>query len=233
MKHFIQDNKMKDYRYERKFVTKAKDFEIEHFIKHNKAIFSEAFEERRVNNLYLDDIELKSYQDNINGNLERVKIRIRWYGSLFGPIKPILEIKIKTNNLGKKLSFPLIPFVFDKNFSHELFEKEIISKSKIPDWIKEKLLSYRPSLLNTYKRRYFVSADRRFRITLDKDLAFFRIEKRNNQFKEKIARNDLTILELKYPSEFDSLAQEITQGFPLSLAKSSKYVLGIEDLNYR
>ena len=63
---------------------------------------------------------MENYQDNINGHPKRLKIRIRWYNNTFGAIeRPVLELKIRENHLGSKLSFPLISFVLDKNFSRE------------------------------------------------------------------------------------------------------------------
>ena len=36
-----------------------------------------------INNLYFDSIDLKNYHLHINGNLDRYKIRVRWYAKQF------------------------------------------------------------------------------------------------------------------------------------------------------
>jgi len=85
------------YRYERKFfIDNMSKRKVESIIKLNPANFKEIYKERIINNIYLDSLSKNSYTDNIDGNMERTKSRIRWYGSLFGEIaNPILEFKIK------------------------------------------------------------------------------------------------------------------------------------------
>ena len=86
-----------DYRYERKFVTsELSKYHVESIVKTHPAIFSEIYQLRNVNNMYFDSFRLVNYSDNVDGSSDRIKIRIRWYGELFGKIKnPVLEIKEK------------------------------------------------------------------------------------------------------------------------------------------
>jgi len=224
---------LKDFRYERKFViSELNKFEIEHLIKYHPAMFSEIFYERNVNNIYFDSENLKNYYANLSGDSQRLKIRIRWYGKLFGLIKnPILELKIKENELGRKLSFPLKNFILDKNFSLEFLQKEVLEKSNLSKWLIEKLRIEQPILLNTYKRKYFISADKNYRITLDEDLVFFKIRNKNNLFNEKITFKSANVLELKYSCESSNKAETITNYFPFRLSSISKYASGIDLLN--
>lgn len=221
--------KLKDLRYEKKFViSELPSHEIEHLIKHNSAVFSEIFYERRVNNIYLDSIGCENYQDHLAGTSQRLKIRIRWYGKIFGLIKnPILELKIKKNDLGKKSFFQLNPFILDKNFSGRLLQK-VFLKSDLPEWLIEKLKLYHPTLLNSYKRRYFISFDKKHRITLDKNQIFFRIKDIDNSFKERITNNETYVLEMKYSLKDYEKAANIMQEFPFRLTANSKYLSGIE-----
>ena len=66
------------------------------------AFFKEIYYERRVNNIYLDSFDYANYYANINGEQNRVKQRIRWYGDTFDAKTPILEYKIKHGELGIK-----------------------------------------------------------------------------------------------------------------------------------
>lgn len=218
------------YRYERKFLIRdIKIFDIEKSIKFHPAIFSEIFYKRRVNNIYLDTNGMENYRDNIDGNPQRLKIRIRWYNDTFGFIeKPALELKIKRDSLGSKLSFPLNSFVLDKNFSKEFLEKEVFLKSKLPNWLIEKLRGYQPSILNSYLRKYFRSSDKKYRITLDNDLLFFKITGKSNSFKNKRGDKETVIIEIKYNKEDDDWSSNITQHFPFNLTKSSKYISGVD-----
>jgi hypothetical protein len=109
--------------------------------------------------------------------------------------------------------------------------QDIFSESDLPKWLIEKLKLFRQSLLNSYERKYFGSADKKYRITLDNNQIFFEIREKNNLFKNRIRDRENTILELKYGKEEDKGASEISQELPFKLTKSSKYVQGIDLLN--
>jgi hypothetical protein len=216
-------------RYERKFLITDHSFtEVEQMIKFHPACFFEIFHERNINNIYFDTLGLNNYYDNVEGETERLKIRIRWYGNLFGNIqKPVLEYKIKTGLLGKKKSYQLQPFEVDSAFS----KSQIINAIKtdaLPQNIKDQILSLRPTLLNCYKRKYFLSADRNFRITIDHHLTYYGIHYTGNTFSNKSVDYYSTILELKYDSPLETEAQSVADTFPFKLTKNSKYLQGLE-----
>jgi hypothetical protein len=166
------------------------------------------------------------YYDNVEGKDNRVKVRIRWYGDLFGTINtPILELKIKKGLVGIKRSFPLIQFTFSKNFNLNNFY-EIFKKSNLPDDVLLKLANLKPSLVNRYNRKYFRDFSQNFRITIDKKISYFSVA---NKYIAKSAINDNKIVvELKYDQEKNDEAQEIGTNLPFRLTKNSKYVTGIE-----
>jgi len=91
-----------------------------------------------------------------------------------------------------------------------------------------KLRALRPVLLNQYKRKYFQSADKNYRITVDTDLRFYRIGNYSNPFLHQVTDNGHIILELKYNKEMDDNVGLITNAFPFRLTKSSKYVSAID-----
>ena len=212
-------------RYERKFVTKDIDLkEVEHLIKHHPLILSEIFKERVVNNIYFDSPDFNNYHSHINGDSSRVKIRIRWYGKTLGLIKkPILELKIKDNELGEKKHFKLNSFVLNKKVPKDLF-RNLFLNSNLPDWLINKLKTVQPSLLNSYKRRYFISSDKKYRLTLDWDLVFLNID---NRIYEKCLDEDI-VLEVKYELKDYDGEYSITKYLPLRLVAHSKYVKGIQ-----
>ncbi len=226
----MDSEEFKEYRYEKKFVIRElEDYEIEKIIKQHPVAFSEIFYKRRVNNIYFDSMDMDYYNDNLSGTSDRLKIRIRWYGRLFGEIKPLLELKIKRNELGRKISFPLKPFKFDREFSLEFFKK-VLDKSDIQKWIVEEFKTHYPSLLNCYDRKYFISADKKYRATIDTNMKFFRIKNRNNLFLERINEKNTKILELKYAGKDYKKAEHITQHLPFRVSRSSKYISGINVL---
>ena len=182
--------KDKIYRYERKyFITQITGKDIDSIVKLHPAIFSEIFHERSVNNIYFDTPELNNYFDNIDGNMYRVKSRIRWYGRTFGVIeKPALELKIKNGLLGRKECYSVNTFKLDSHFNMQKIV-HIIQNTNIPEVVKIGIKSSRPTLLNKYDRKYFLSADKRYRITIDTNQVFYRIGYQNNFFLNKI-KND-------------------------------------------
>ena len=215
-------------RFERKFMVERLSVqEIELIIKRNVAFFSEIFHQRYINNIYLDTPNLTFFFDNNIGKSNRKKIRIRWYGDMFGIISnPILEFKIKAGAAGSKLSFPLKSFNFDENFSIDSLNK-VFHNSELPQWVLNQLNVLEPTLTNRYKRKYFRSFDKNFRITIDTDISYANIKSRINTFAQKSNENSNIVVELKYDIFKENYAQQITNQFPFRMTKNSKYINGI------
>jgi len=216
-------------RYERKFVVKKFDIrQLESILMLHPAMFREKFKKRKINNIYLDTPAMNSYFGNVYGNAARMKVRIRWYGNTFGPVeRPVLELKIKNGLAGKKMSFELNQFTLDKNFNRDTL-KSLLDHKDIPEWTKTELASYQPVLLNSYFRKYFVSDDKKIRITLDEGMTYYQASPQNNSFIRKHEDKDSLIIEMKYTLDNAFVASDISQHFPMRMTKSSKYVNGID-----
>ena len=216
-----------NYRYERKFVIKNFTLpEIEYFIKTHPAMFSEIYHQRWVRNIYFDTINFDHYVDNIEGNSERNKLRIRWYGDLFGNIKePKLELKYKNGLLGYKKYFDINPFFIRPN--NELSKINSNLNKSIKNYNRENydFINYFPVISNSYKRKYFLSSNHLFRITIDSNQSFFRVN--NNFLCNRVDNNQNIILELKYDYNSERKVDEISKFFPFRLSKNSKYVEGV------
>jgi len=225
--HFV--NAKHNYRYERKFtVPNTHDFKtIEHQIKQNRHLFREVFHERQVNNIYFDSQGYNYYSDNVLGVSDRKKIRIRWYGDTFGKIEtPVLEIKFKKGLVGDKWSYKLKSFILNDKFTSAYIQK-IFTDSSLPKPILENLKMVLPMLLNSYSRRYYLSANNKFRTTVDFNLLYYRIDKRFNNFNLKPVKDENKVVELKYGLDDDNSASAISTQFSFRLNKNSKYVNGI------
>ena len=225
----MSDTNKSEYRYERKsYITELSEYEVEDILRTHPAIFSEIFIQRYVNNIYFDSFSFNNYYDNIEGNTDRVKIRVRWYGNLFGAIdKPTLEIKIKKGLLGKKISMPIKPFFLNKDTS---VGDILASNAQLQDSLMFDFNSLEPSLMNQYLRKYYKSCNGHFRITVDTNQLFYGINKQNNFFLNQISDKKSVILELKYDEEYDSEASNITSIFPFRVTKNSKYVNGVQKI---
>ena len=91
-----------------------------------------------------------------------------------------------------------------------------------------------PVLLNRYHRKYFLSKNKKFRITVDSHQKIAApccpIALKNlsiNAF--------MTIVELKYDCKWDPQASQIINGLSGRISKNSKYIDGVEFLskNYK
>ncbi|MFK5857635.1 MAG: polyphosphate polymerase domain-containing protein [Bacteroidota bacterium] len=219
-------------RFERKFVVMDMHYhEVVQQVKNNRAAFLPLHQPRHINNIYFDTSDLDFYTDNVSGKGSRKKVRIRWYGDLFGNIsKPVLEFKMREGMVGNKLSFPLAPFTIGNKFSGDYIQ-DIFKQSELPDWVNTVLPMLQPALLNRYHRQYFISFNGNFRLTIDDELTYYGIGTGLNNFMEKHVSDDV-IVELKYDNKHDGIdSAYVTNDLPFRLSKSSKYVNGFEMLH--
>lgn len=211
------------FRYERKFIIQHLTIEkLINDIKIHPASFKEIFNKRIINNIYFDKYDLGFFKENIDGNSKRSKIRLRWYENE-STIKPNLEIKTRKGILGKKFVLGLETVKLDSRKNTNNIINQILKKNKLHS-IKSKILL--PTLYNSYSRRYFISADSNFRVTIDQD-QIFRSPNHNfpNAFEFK---SGALIMEIKYHHSQNYLADGLTQFFPFRVSKNSKYVNGIK-----
>jgi len=225
----VNKNRIDSCRYERKFFVSAlTGEEIELLVKTHPAVFSEIYKERYVNNIYLDSRGRRNYFDSINGHNKRFKARIRWYGEMLGSIdRPVLEIKVKEGAVGKKLSFPLKPFSMKKGMG-EVFDA--LKKSGLPEAVKLRVDSFEPVFLNRFSRKYFLSADGGFRITMDRRMEFYHLTGEYGFSLHKMTDRLNTVLELKNGCDKEKRVSQITSRFPFRTTKSSKYIRGMQSL---
>lgn len=215
----------RSFRYERKFVIPPymmKD--LPEMLKIGRYRFKEIFSEREVHNLYLDTPLFRFYKENVQGISDRKKIRLRWYGSPEPEGQYRLEIKRKSGLLGMK-------DVYELNMPiRKCFGPDLSHCKSLPADTRYEISGTHPMLKNSYKRRYFLSADGMFRITLDYDIRYsnpVRLSSGSNA----ICMGEIdkeSILELKYDHAQDGEVAGITNELPLRLSKKSKYVSGVE-----
>jgi SPX domain protein involved in polyphosphate accumulation len=184
-------------------------------------VFREIYYERKVNNVYFDTLDYQDYKANIDGLYQRSKFRIRWYGES-ETFYPVLEEKIKKGDLGFK------KFV---KIDTEMTQKEVLSHYKKIE-IQSLDLSHpfgqrHPVLINTYIRRYYLSANQKIRVTIDKNLSF----SHPMVYHKSIDRYAIAVLELKFEQADYQQVQTLIQHLNLRFDKNSKYVEGINILN--
>ena len=208
------------YRYELKYVLKASDLGSFYSILYtHPAGFNKLFPDRVINNIYFDDVDFNSCQDNLFGISERVKIRYRWYGDIKSFSTGIVEKKIKNNTLGTKEFIKIrTPFSLDE-LSREV--NALSSNSMVF-----------PSLQNAYQRSYFIDRDLKFRMTIDRNLSFHYPDSILENMSQAAFQDDRIIVEVKFDVEDYAFFDKISDAFPYRLSKHSKYVTGLINLVY-
>ena len=219
----------REYRYERKyFVDQLDAKQAIALIKRHPGMFSEIYPPRYINNIYFDSPLMENYSNNVDGDPDRKKARIRWYHDLFRQVEePILEFKIKKGLMGTKIQYPFPAFHFGEGFSERKMD-ELINSSDLSIDVTDYLKSNEPVLVNRYLRWYYATPDRHFRVTVDTSLSFFHLKKDNNRFLFRQVDHQSIVVELKYQRKYDPEASRISSGFPFRMTRSSKYVQGIE-----
>jgi SPX domain protein involved in polyphosphate accumulation len=222
------------WRFERKFfIDNLGLHHIENEILMHPASFREAYPARTVNSIYFDTNAMKAFRDNVEGVLNRKKTRVRWYGDTFGYVpKPMLEYKIKQGFLGRKEHFQLSPFhINNASGTNKLIET--LEATPLPDWVALEIKNLKPKLFNSYERKYYLSADGRFRLTIDTELKFASPDTINQAFGWRKLMRRNAVVELKYSSanDDDKQARNITSTFGFRMTKSSKYVTGVTELS--
>jgi len=210
-------------RYERKYKIENLALHlVEQSILLHPASFKKIYPDRQVNNIYFDTEDLVTFKENVMGIADRKKYRVRWYGKNLKKInQPIFEIKIKKNQLGEKISNPFSNF----DLSNLIFSQKEIQK------FSKAILPLQPTLLNSYSRSYYGSFDGKFRITIDRNLRYFSLLNKQ-KFDSYLVEDQGIVMEIKYDESMDGKTDEITQFFPYRLTKSSKYVSGLELVNW-
>jgi VTC domain len=218
------------YRYERKFMTPLDPREVALILLAHPEVFRESYDPRRINNVYLDTPANRDYFESVDGLSDRRKTRVRWYGETFGPVEnPALEIKIKKAYQCQKEIHPLTPFSIESGFGNADLDA-CSTRSNLPGPVRLALRECEIRLLNSYARRYFVSASGEFRVTMDWDLCYWGLRRAQNRFTGRISDPHHTIVELKYPAESDDRADRIANWFPFRLSRCSKYVMGMDEV---
>ena len=213
--------KLKPMRYERKYrLPFATIEEVESFVQTHPSGFRPAHPDRQINNIYMDTPFLQCYHENLSGVSQRKKYRIRWYGHIGASVENAkFEIKYKENLLGgkKKMSFPPFDWTTFPRLLNTFLEENSLETTLVP------------SLINAYRRKYYIDWSGRFRLTIDYDLSFaaFVAGSMPVYFRPS---NDF-IVEIKYKQIFDPQFEEISEYWPFRINKNSKYVEGIQLVN--
>src|SRR5437899_8789065 len=216
-------------RFERKFVAEGFTLaDVLALVRRHRAAFREAFPARIVSNVYFDSPGLAGYHDHMNGVSDRVKTRIRWYSPQQEIVQNAqLERKLKHGTVSTKKSYAIPSFALDwRQIARQL--EVAIERANLPEIVRIDVRRLEPSLFNRYRRHYFVSADARYRLTVDSELQFGAVRKNNGAELFLSPIDGDPILELHLDANGHENGSLVANALPFRMTRCSKYVLGIE-----
>lgn len=216
-------------RYEIKFICYDQNyFAILNWIKLNQLNFRKEYPSREINNIYFDSIDNKFYSDNIYGISSRLKIRYRWYGPLDQKNDGKLEFKYKRNLFGWKKNFLIKSKIINENLNWKSI-KNIISDNLNSIYKDFFINNSNPQIINSYKRDYFISFNKKIRITVDKKHKIFDQRMYNfPNFKKRKLKQNYLVVEFKFNRKDLIYYKELLHKFiPIQISKNSKYINGL------
>ena len=214
----------KEYRHETKYCTQmSAALHIQNILMSNGIIRS--YPSRTVSSVYYDSVYYRSLVENLSGQSDRSKFRLRWYVSPDqNHALPVnLENKIKRANVGFKSTLFIGSFAPDLSVSQLCVKASRGLRSMHAESAIFSDLS--PQHITVYERQYFEDSSG-VRATIDTGLRFS-IDFESTLASCRASRffND-PIIEIKYPqSEFHRVSRML-QSFPVPSCRCSKYVLG-------
>ena len=215
-------------RYEIKFLSYQVNYPIiKNWLKSNNFNFKKEYNNRIVNNLYFDSNNLDAYKDNLYGHSSRIKARFRWYGDFKEKKVGNLELKFKRNIYGWKERYKVEKLNLENKINWRTI-KTTISKN-LP--LKTRIFfekNNKPQIVNQYEREYFISNDKKYRITIDRNMKIFNQRNTNEiNLKKRAIIQNYIILEVKFERSCYSKIESLLHNIPIRASRNSKYINSI------
>ena len=191
------------------------------------------FSDRIVNSVYFDTPLLHSACENLSGDSERQKRRVRWYnpvGKVNRDIPAILtlELKNKQDRLGSKKSIQLKSKSISENrWSSGEFNRELCRacvNAGDSSILTNPLI---PTLKITYRRSYYEFGDFPGRITIDRQIRAILINNHSMPKSDIINVWEKVIGEIKFAPDFQGHVVRRLNSLHLMPSRHSKYLAGL------
>lgn len=221
------------YRYEIKFVCPPEvrnHFDL--WLRYAPESFLHSYQDRVVNNIYFDTLEMSNFSDNVIGLSARLKTRLRWYGDTAAPTTMVLEQKVKRGRISRKYSLPLPGLDLTKTTWREL--ADLLNAHAEHRFCLVASYFKNPVLRNCYQRQYYQTRGRRLRMTVDADLTYY--DAASSTMSVGAGRGLKTtsrVVEFKAAVERARELERVLQRIPLRVSRNSKYVIGVDQLRLR
>ena len=222
MEIFMADLQTKKYRYERKYII-DRIYGYKLLSELHKKNFKKRYNDRHVNNIYLDNSNFNSISENFDGLSNRKKTRIRWYGEKFVKNDKFLEFKIKNEFLNTKKIYYLSNSKLNSLLEiNNFFTSQLNFARHGNNNAFKQITGLEPKLFNCYLRSYFTNMDEDIRITIDKNIFYYSPVTKMSHRESKL------VIEVKYEKEM----RFINNFNYLNYTRYSKYVKGCVQTSY-
>ena len=180
---------------------------------------------RRVQSIYFDTADGRAVRQNLSGQAEREKLRLRWYGDAVDRVEGSLELKIRRNALISKKRHALPEAVAVTGATRRSLTRGIMDLCP-QEWRAIFADGLEPAQWISYDRRYYVTYDGTVRVTVDENVRAWDLR---DSFvmsaRYEMPLSAPVIVECKAaPEHYDQL-QDVLNGLPLPRDKCSKYVM--------
>lgn len=199
----------------------------------SKFSMAKTFNNRFVNSIYLDSLNFHNYNENLAGLSSRSKARIRWYSkNQFGQISKaselVLEIKLRSNVMGGKLSYSFkLPNNFINFGANDLIKyiRQVVPTSFLPHIDHSNAFT----LAISYEREYFEDFQKKIRATIDSNIVYAVPGINILDVRDlPIYISEYNILELKYPQDMgNELVALNFDNINVTPGRHSKYAVGL------
>ena len=223
---------IEEFRYEVKFVCPEpfrNKFDL--WLQYARERFFRSYDNRIVNNIYFDSLDMRDFYENVAGISYRAKTRLRWYGDTMAPAAMTLEHKIKRGRISRKQALRLegidLGAIAWDELSDHLCARAEYSSCAIASYFKN------PVLRNRYRRRYYETRGHRLRMTVDSDLAFYDAAGTAGPAGSTVVRTHSSVVEFKAPVARAGELQRLLEDIPLRMTRFSKYVMGVDQTRVR
>ncbi len=194
-----------------------------------------------VRSIYYDTTDFRYYNEKIEGEGLRKKVRIRSYNQLYKDSLMFLEIKRKTQKTIRKNRAAIFYYDFEDVFFHKQLKNKIVHLGKngsaFSDAIKFFYQIYRenlrPTILVTYEREaYYHKFNHLLRLTFDYNLrssfttGIYELFSEENMLP---SLQDYFILEIKFISSLPRWLNHTIARYGLKQQALSKYTICLDD----
>ena len=196
--------------------------DIEYKIKSSKLLLHKEYDDRIVNSIYLDDVYLSSMHENVQGIAIRSKWRLRWYNNCIENAS--LERKQKFGYVGNKENFDI--FLTPKNENFAAIKRDM--EKQLPKRVLIQVSNLEPKVKVVYRRSYWRSKLHDIRLTVDREIKYYRTNNYRTFGTEIPLNSDLEVLlEMKYPDASEDNIADFFSEFNLITSRNSKYTRAI------